>query len=99
MISLLPYRAQQATVHRFDCASLDILQPVIVNDLIPDVIYLPAKGLFVFCHWLCALFPAAQNCASLHIPGLCTGSSAALPSTVCVPNRLPLTACARRPQQ
>jgi hypothetical protein len=96
MISLLPCRAQQATVHRVDCGSLDIPQPVTVNDLIPDIIYWKAKKFFVFCHLLCALLPAAQNCASLRIPGLCTGSSAALPSTVCVPNRLPVMACARQ---
>jgi hypothetical protein len=97
MICLLPYRAQQATVHRSECASLDIPQPVTVNDLIPDVFYLKAKRFFVFCHLLCGVLPAAQNCATLHIPGLCKGSSAALPSTVCVPNRLPVMACARRP--
>ena len=38
MISLLPRHAQQAAAHRFECASLDIPQPVTVNDLIPDVI-------------------------------------------------------------
>jgi hypothetical protein len=97
MIGLLPYHAQQATVPRFECPSLDIPQPVTVNDLIPDAIYSKAKSFFVFCHLLCALLPAAQNCDRLHIPGLRKGSSAALPSTVCVPNRLPVMACARRP--
>jgi hypothetical protein len=97
MISLLPRRAQQATVHRFKCASLDIPQPVTVNGLIPDVIYSKAQRFFIFCHFLCALLPTAQNCANSHIPGLCKGSSAALPSTVCVPNRLPEMACAHRP--
>lgn len=57
MISLLPYRAQRAIVPRFECASLDIPQPVTVNDLIPDVIYAKAKRFFVFCHLLRALLP------------------------------------------